>query len=69
MSSKRRHTPDISEEQWDLLQSAVREGYFNVPREVTLVDLAERHGLSDRDASEQIRRGLDVLVRGATRDQ
>jgi hypothetical protein len=51
----------LTDPQRDLLRSAVCEGYFEIPREITLVDLAERHGLSDREASEEIRRGLDVL--------
>lgn len=69
MSSKRQHPSDLTEDQRELLQNAVREGYFKVPREVTLVELAETHGLSDREASERIRHGLDVLVRDATLDE
>jgi predicted DNA binding protein len=56
----------LTELQRELLRSAAREGYFEVPRRVSLVDLASEHGMSDREASEQLRRGLDIVVRDAT---
>lgn len=56
----------MTDTQHELLQHAVREGYFSVPRQITLVDLATACDMSDREASEQLRRGLDVLVREAT---
>jgi predicted DNA binding protein len=69
MASNSRQGDALTDPQRDLLRSAAREGYFRVPREVTLVDLAERHGLSDREASRQIRRGLDVLLSDTTLDE
>jgi predicted DNA binding protein len=56
----------LTDTQRDLLRRAVREGYFTVPREVTLVELATACDMSDREASKQLRLGLDVLVREAT---
>lgn len=58
----------LTETQRALLRTAVREGYFEVPRRISLVDLAAREGLSDREAAEQLQRGLDVVVREATRE-
>lgn len=60
-----RSTPDLADSQGDLLRSAVQEGYFEVPRRVSLVELAEKHGISDREASERMRRGLAVAVHAA----
>ena len=61
----RKHESFLTETQRDLLRSAVREGYFELPRRVSLVDLASEHGISDHEASEELRRGLDVVVRDA----
>lgn len=65
MASKSKEEVPVTGTQRDLLRSAIREGYFRVPREIPLVDLADHHGLSDREASEEIRRGLDVLLSDA----
>jgi hypothetical protein len=56
----------LTETQRDLLRSAVKIGYFEVPRRVSLVDLASEHGMSDREVSEQLRRGLDVVLQETT---
>lgn len=55
-------TSDLTDTQRELLQTAVREGYFEVPREIALVELAEKHGISDREASEEMLRGLSVVL-------
>ena len=64
MSSTHR-LEDLAERERALLQSAVREGYFKVPRETTLVELANEQGISDREASALLRAGLDSVVREA----
>ncbi|AQL41292.1 hypothetical protein BV210_00550 [Halorientalis sp. IM1011] len=46
----------------DLLRSALREGYFGAPREISLVELADRNGMSDREASVTLRRTLDRVL-------
>ena len=61
----REHESSLTETQRALLRRAVRAGYFKVPRESSLVDLAVKQGMSDREASEELRRGLDVVVRGS----
>ena len=68
MTSNAKQESTLTETQEELLRSAVRGGYFEVPREMTLVDLAERHGISDKEASRQLRRGLDAVVRNAALD-
>lgn len=55
----------LTDDQRELLRSAVREGYFEVPRKATLTDLAAANDMSEREASEQIRSSLDVLLRDA----
>jgi predicted DNA binding protein len=46
-----------------VLRSAVEEGYFGVPREISLAELSEKHDLSTKEASERLRYGVDKLVR------
>jgi hypothetical protein len=48
--------------QREVLTLAVREGYFEVPREASLADIAAEVGVSSQAASERLRRGLDSLV-------
>lgn len=60
-------TPKISDsvedETRELLETAVRDGYFEVPRKTTLLELAESHNMTDIEASERLRFGLDTIVR------
>lgn len=62
MPSENNVPADLTETQRALLQSAVQKGYFKVPREVSTVELAEKHDLSSRRVSEEICRGLDVVL-------
>lgn len=59
----------LTEQEYALLRTAIQEGYFNVPREATLVDIAEEHDLADREASEQLRTALDSVLRRAFDEQ
>ena len=68
MAANSTQASTLTEPQEELLRSAVREGYFEIPREVTLVDLADIHGISDKETSQQLRRGLEAIVRDATLD-
>ena len=47
----------------ELVWSAVERGYFKVPRQTTLQTLADEHGISDVEASERLRNGLDAVLR------
>lgn len=51
--------------QREALAAAYESGYFAVPREVTLVGLADRLGISDTAASQRIRRGVENLLEDA----
>lgn len=52
----------LSREQRETLLSAYRQGYFEVPRHITLEALAEQEGLSDSGLSQRIRRGIGRLI-------
>lgn len=52
----------LTPEQREALRAAFEEGYFAVPREATLVDLARRLDISDAAVSQRIRRGLVSLL-------
>lgn len=58
-------TRDLTEAQLALLERAFDEGYFDVPRRITLVELADELGISDQAVNERLRRGLTTLI-GAT---
>ncbi|OVE85724.1 helix-turn-helix domain-containing protein [Natronolimnobius baerhuensis] len=45
-----------------LIVAAYEAGYFDVPRETTLVDLGERLEISDSAVSQRLRRGLAALI-------
>lgn len=52
----------VTDSQRSLIERAYDEGYFEVPRKTTLVELADEVGLSDQAVNERIRRGLSSLV-------
>lgn len=55
----------LSQKQRETLTTAVSEGYFDVPRECDLGDLASKLDVSKQSASERLRRGTGRLVRSA----
>jgi predicted DNA binding protein len=59
----------LTEYQREILQLAVRRGYFTIPREVTLSELAAELDLSSQAASERLRRGIRTLVQTVLDDQ
>jgi hypothetical protein len=52
----------LTTEQYEVLSEAAEHGYFEVPREVTLEELADRLGVSHQALSERLRRAIDALV-------
>jgi predicted DNA binding protein len=52
----------LSEEQREALLQAYRRGFFEVPRGVTLAELAEEMEISDSALSQRMRRGLAIAV-------
>jgi predicted DNA binding protein len=53
----------LTSKQHETLARAVAGGYFEVPRRMTLGDLAHELGVSDTAASQRIRRGVANLFR------
>lgn len=53
---------NVSEKQFEALMTALEMGYFEIPRDTTLGDLADALGISKRAASERLRRGQTNLV-------
>ncbi len=47
----------------ELLNTAVERGYFRVPRQTSLVDIADAHDMSDVEASKQLRSEIDTVLR------
>ncbi|WP_425499600.1 helix-turn-helix domain-containing protein [Halogeometricum luteum] len=58
----------LSEQERELLQLAIEEGYFEVPRRISLVELSTLAGLTDTETSRRLRRALDTHLR-ATLDE
>jgi hypothetical protein len=52
----------LTDEQYDALVHAVRHGYYDVPKRVSLSDLADSLGISHQALSERLRRGVATLV-------
>ncbi len=69
MASSDEGESEASSTHRDLLHTAVREGYFKVPRETSLVELANQRGISDREYSERMRSEIDTLVRETTSEE
>ncbi|MFC6987997.1 helix-turn-helix domain-containing protein [Haloplanus sp. GCM10025708] len=53
----------VTEEQRAALSRALDEGYFEVPRRTTLVELADEFGVSDSAMSQRLRRGVRSVLR------
>ena len=52
----------LTDGQRDTLVAAFEAGYFTVPREITLKELAEQRDSSHQALSEQLRRATGTLV-------
>lgn len=55
-------TVDMGATQRALLEAAISAGYFSVPRQTTLVDLADAHDISTREASRSLRTALQQVL-------
>ncbi|WP_049998717.1 helix-turn-helix domain-containing protein [Halococcus sediminicola] len=58
--------PKMTTPQYEMLEMAVGAGYFEVPRGITLSELANSFEISDQAASERLRRGLSNILTTAT---
>jgi predicted DNA binding protein len=52
----------LTDAQQETLRIGLERGYFDVPREITLVELADEFGISDTAASQRLRRGVSKIV-------
>ena len=52
----------LTPEQREVLEVAHEMGYFDIPREASMSDLASELGISSQAVSERLRRGHQVLV-------
>jgi predicted DNA binding protein len=57
----------LSTDQYETLVTAAEQGYFDVPRSVTMEQLADSLGISQQAVSERLRRGHRALVNSALR--
>lgn len=55
----------LSSKQRRALVTAVEAGYYDVPRDASLSDVADELGVSTQAASERLRRGVAAFVRNA----
>lgn len=55
-------TETLSDEQYEALTMAYQRGFFEVPRRITLTDLAEDMEISDSALSQRMRRALAIVV-------
>jgi hypothetical protein len=55
---------DLTDEQREALELALERGYFEVPRQATLSDLAGDLDVSQQAVSERLRRGTQKVIRG-----
>ncbi|MDS0299374.1 helix-turn-helix domain-containing protein [Halogeometricum sp. S1BR25-6] len=53
----------LTPEQREALTMAVQEGYFSVPREIKLDEIADQLGISRQATSERVRRGAETVLR------
>ena len=53
----------VTAPQREALILAVREGYYDLPRETNTTELGDQLGISDQAVTERLRRGIGTLVR------
>lgn len=55
----------VTDRQRAALELAVDRGYYDIPRRITTVELANDLGISDQAVTERLRRGIGTLVRNS----
>jgi predicted DNA binding protein len=60
---------DLTNRQRESLITAVKNGYFEVPRGTTLSEIGERLDISEQSASENVRRAADTVLRQVLLEQ
>lgn len=64
-SHHRTPSTELTDAQHETLTYAYKRGYFEIPRRVTLTDLASELEISHQALSERLRRGHNALIEGA----
>lgn len=59
----------LSKDQYEALVTAAKEGYFDVPRSITMEELSTILGISQQAVSERLRRGHRALIDSALRPE
>jgi predicted DNA binding protein len=67
--SLRRGQYGLTDDQYDTITDAFEAGYYEVPRDVTLTDLAAENDVTHQALSERIRRGHRMLIRNTLRPE
>lgn len=65
MENERRGRFGLSKNQYETLELATKRGYFEVPRTITIDDLAEEIGITHQSLSERLRRAQRTLNENA----
>lgn len=52
----------LPSEEREILQTALQQGYFEIPRRVTLVDLADELDISDHEAKRRLASGMATVL-------
>lgn len=63
-SASTARTEGLTRKQREALVRAFDAGYFDVPRRITLTELADQLGVSDTAVSERLRRGTSAMITG-----
>ena len=63
-----RERSELSDKQHEALTAAYEQGYYEIPRSITLEELAEQVGVSHQALSERLRRGHHKLISNSVRD-
>lgn len=62
LSNKRTSELDLTDEQYETLVAAINRGYFDIPRKISMEELADELGISHQATSERLRRAYRTLV-------
>lgn len=58
----------LTEGQRELIAAAIRAGYYDTPRETTLTELADQHGIAKSTASERLHRAEGKVIKRFAED-
>lgn len=62
LDSTRIRGPDLNQKHYETLITAFEMGYYDIPRDITVKELAEEFGISHQALSERLRRAHGQLI-------